>query len=62
MTQRIGYGRVFTFHQDFSPQQQLLEEARCYRIFTEKVAGTTTTEREQLREAIRYARPGDTQW
>lgn len=60
MTQRIGYARVSTFHQDFSSQQQLLEEAGCHRIFTEKVTGTTTTEREQLQEAIRYARPGDT--
>ncbi|GEK59918.1 hypothetical protein CHL76_14545 [Marinococcus halophilus] len=60
MTQRIGYARVSTFHQDFSSQQQLLEEAGCHRIFTEKVTGTTTTEREQLQEAIQYARPGDT--
>ncbi|MDX6154525.1 recombinase family protein [Marinococcus sp. PL1-022] len=59
MTQRIGYARVSTFHQDFSSQQQLLEEAGCHRIFTEKVTGTTAIEREQLREAIRYARPGD---
>ena len=60
MAQRIGYARVSTFHQGFSSQQQLLEEAGCHRIFTEKVTGTTTTEREQLQEAIRYARPGDT--
>ncbi|MDX6152663.1 hypothetical protein [Marinococcus sp. PL1-022] len=43
MTQRIGKARVTTFHQNFSPKQQLLEKAGCLRVFTKKVTGITTT-------------------
>lgn len=58
----IGYARVSTVGQDngLEIQKQLLEEAGCQRIFFEKVTGTSTTKREELKQAIEFVQAGDT--
>lgn len=58
----IGYGRVSTVRQDngLETQKQLLESAGCQRIFFEKVTGTSTIKRQQLKEAMDFLVSGDT--
>ncbi|MEW9674268.1 recombinase family protein [Ammoniphilus sp. 3BR4] len=58
----IGYARVSTVGQDngLETQKQLLDEAGCERIFYEKVTGTSTAKREELKEAIKFLKAGDT--
>jgi len=56
----IGYARVSTVGQDLATQQEILESEGCNRIFVEKVTGTSTDQREELKEAMMYARSGDT--
>lgn len=52
----VGYARVSTVGQDngLETQKQLLEEAGCKRIFFEKVTGTSTAKRNELKEAIQF--------
>lgn len=56
----IGYARVSTTGQDLETQKEILENQGCEKLFVEKVTGTSTTQRTQLKEAIEFARPGDT--
>ncbi|MEH6956769.1 recombinase family protein [Neobacillus drentensis] len=58
----IGYARVSTVGQEngLETQKHLLEEAGCKRIFFEKVTGTSTTKRNELKEAIQFLDKGDT--
>jgi DNA invertase Pin-like site-specific DNA recombinase len=58
----VGYARVSTVGQDngLATQKQLLEEAGCKRIFFEKVTGTSTTKRNELKEAIQFLDKDDT--
>ncbi len=56
---RIGYGRVSTKNQNLDRQIAALEAIGCARIFTDKKSGKNA-EREELRKALDYARPGDT--
>jgi len=55
----IGYARVST--QDQNPQLQLdaLTQAGCEKIFVEKASGAQR-DRPELKEALKYMRPGDT--
>lgn len=57
----VGYARVSTVGQDngLEIQKQLLEEAGCKRIFFEKVTGTSTTKRNELKEAIKFLNEKD---
>lgn len=55
----IGYGRVSTTDQDLLLQTQELEQAGCEKKFMDKASGRLT-ERPGLREALSYARTGDT--
>lgn len=57
----IGYARVSTVGQNngLETQKQLLSEAGCKRIFFEKVTGTSTTKRHELKEAIEFLDEGD---
>jgi DNA invertase Pin-like site-specific DNA recombinase len=54
----IGYARVSTIDQNLDLQVDALNKANCERIFQEKVTGTKI-ERQQLQEAIDYARTDD---
>lgn len=56
----IGYARVSTNGQDYETQKEILENAGCKKIFVEKVTGTGTAQRKELKAAISHARKGDT--
>ena len=57
----IGLARVSTDGQDAQLQQDALTEARCARIYTEKISTRkATTERLGLTAALDYLRTGDT--
>jgi DNA invertase Pin-like site-specific DNA recombinase len=56
---KIGYARVSTLDQNLALQQDALREARCVKIFIEQMSGAVT-DRPALREALEYARSGDT--
>ncbi|MYL22034.1 recombinase family protein [Halobacillus litoralis] len=56
---KIGYARVSTVGQDIETQKEILQEAGCEKIFVEKVTGTSTAERTQLKEAMEFIREGD---
>jgi DNA invertase Pin-like site-specific DNA recombinase len=56
---KIGYARVSTLDQNLALQQDALKEAGCEKIFIEQMSGAVT-DRPSLREALEYARSGDT--
>src|SRR5215212_9076832 len=55
----IGYARVSTGEQTLALQLDALRKAGCGRIFEETASGAKA-ERASLKEALAYARPGDT--
>jgi DNA invertase Pin-like site-specific DNA recombinase len=55
----IGYARVSSTSQDLSIQVAALKEAGCERIFSEKRSGREAETRSALRDAIAFARSGD---
>lgn len=55
----LGYARVSTSDQTPRLQTDALEQAGCGRIFSD-VASGARADRAALREALDYARPGDT--
>jgi len=55
----VGLARVSTETQDAQLQRDALTEARCSRIFEEKIS-TRKTDRPGLAAALTYLRPGDT--
>jgi DNA invertase Pin-like site-specific DNA recombinase len=55
----IGYARVSTTDQDLSIQQAALKAAGCDMIRSEKVTGTSTEKREELRTVLDFLRKGD---
>jgi DNA invertase Pin-like site-specific DNA recombinase len=57
---RIGYARVSTIDQDLSIQEEALRKFGCGVIRAEKVTGTSTEKREELRTIMQFMRPGDT--
>jgi DNA invertase Pin-like site-specific DNA recombinase len=56
---KIGYARVSTLDQNLALQQDALKEAGCEKIYIEQMSGAVT-DRPALREALEYARSGDT--
>jgi DNA invertase Pin-like site-specific DNA recombinase len=56
---KIGYARVSTLDQNLALQQDALKEAGCERIFIEQMSGAVS-DRPAFREALDYARSGDT--
>jgi DNA invertase Pin-like site-specific DNA recombinase len=56
----IGYGRVSSSGQSLDIQHNALREAGCEKVFSEKMSGRSTTDREQLQHAIDFVREGDT--
>ncbi|MCP4409644.1 MAG: recombinase family protein [Gammaproteobacteria bacterium] len=55
----IGYARVSTDDQNLALQQDALSQAGCERVFEDNLGGAKA-ERPGLREAVKYARSGDT--
>jgi len=56
---KYGYARVSTTDQDLSIQHAALEAAGCITVFSEKMSGTTTNGREQLRMLLNVVQEGD---
>lgn len=55
----LGYARVSTLDQSSTLQADALEEAGCYRVFTDHASGALD-ERVELSKLFDQARPGDT--
>lgn len=53
----IGYARVSTKEQNLDLQIDALKEAKCTKIFTEKISATK--ERPELESLLKYLRKGD---
>lgn len=56
----IGYARVSTTDQDLTVQIDALKAAGCEIIRSEKVSGTSLTDRRELKRVIEFLRTGDT--
>lgn len=54
-----GYSRVSTVEQDLSIQQEALRAAGCEIIRSEKISGTSTQGRVELRNLLDFVRTGD---
>ena len=54
-----GYARVSTQDQNLSIQEEALKTAGAEIIRSEKVSGTSTKGRDQLRNLLDFIRPGD---
>jgi DNA invertase Pin-like site-specific DNA recombinase len=55
-----GYARVSTLDQDLSVQKEKLTAAGCTVIRAEKVSGTSTEGRNELKTLLQFLRAGDT--
>ena len=56
---KIGYARVSSTDQDLSIQIETLEKNGCDKIFQEKVSGTSTQGRNELKDCLEFVREGD---
>lgn len=56
----IGYARVSSSGQSLDIQLEALKEAGCEKVFSEKVSGRSTRDREQLAHALDFVREQDT--
>ncbi|WP_404482032.1 recombinase family protein [Novosphingobium sp. BL-52-GroH] len=56
----VGYGRVSSQGQSLDIQNDALAAAGCEKVFTEKMSGRSTIDREQFAMAIDFVREGDT--
>jgi len=56
----VGYARVSSSSQSLKLQQQQLTENGCEKLFSEKMSGTSTSDRIALQEALEWLRGGDT--
>jgi len=59
MTSKIGYARVSTTGQDLEVQLTALKAAGCDVIRSEKVSGTSTQGRDELRTILDFIHAGD---
>lgn len=57
---QVGYGRVSSTGQSLDIQHEALAAAGCGKVFSEKMSGRSTTDREQLAAALEFVREGDT--
>ena len=56
---KVGYARVSSSGQSLDVQVDTLKNSGCEKIFQEKVSGTSTQGRDQLRESLEFVRDGD---
>ena len=55
----VGYARCSSVTQSLDIQHEALIAAGCEKIFSEKVSGRSTVDRDQLAEALDFVRSGD---
>ena len=56
---KVGYARVSSVGQNLQSQEDALKKENVERIFAEKVSGTSTKGREQLKEMLNFVRESD---
>lgn len=56
---KVGYARVSSSGQNLQSQIEALTKAGCEKIFQEKLSGTQTTNRIELRNCLYFCREGD---
>lgn len=56
----IGYARVSTIGQNLELQKDILKNEGCEMIFVEKITGTSTEPRKELKKLLDHVRAGDT--
>ena len=56
---KVAYSRVSSSSQSLEVQLEALKQYGCEKMFQEKVSGTSTQGREQLRECLDFVREGD---
>ena len=56
----VGYGRVSSSGQSLDIQNDALIAAGCEKVFAEKISGRSTTDRDELANALDFVRDGDT--
>ena len=56
---KVGYARVSSVGQNLESQLIALKEYGCEKIYQEKVSGTSTNGREELKNCIDFVREGD---
>ena len=56
---KVGYARVSSSGQSLEVQLEALKKIGCEKIFQEKVSGTSTQGRDQLRECLDFVREAD---
>ena len=56
----VGYAHVSSRSQNLELQLEQLADARCEKVFSEKVTGTSRNDRLALEECLDWMREGDT--
>ena len=56
---KVGYARVSSVDQSLEIQLEQLTSHGCEKIFFEKMSGTKSDNREQLKAALAWMREGD---
>ena len=56
---KVGYARVSSVGQNLESQIKSLKDHGCEKIFQEKVSGTSTKGREQLKQCLEFVRESD---
>lgn len=56
---KIGYARVSTVGQDYETQREILEDNGCEKIYKEKMTGTSTAQRTELKKLLDHVRADD---
>jgi len=56
---KVGYARCSSVSQDLGVQLETLKKVGCGKIYQEKVSGTSTQGRDELKECLDYVREGD---
>ena len=56
---KVGYARVSSVDQNLDVQLETLKSTGCEKIYQEKVSGTSTQGRDELKECLEFVREGD---
>lgn len=59
MAELIGYARVSSRTQSLDIQLSALSNAKCNKVFSEKLSGSRTAGRAELEQMLNYVREGD---